>query len=183
MAPGPSKPSVFGGQNPSFVFLHLSWPSHQHPTGPHLLPNVTPRQSRSPSLPSFLHLFFSVWTFFLLSQLQRLQLNPTFFSNWVFFLFWTPGNECVCLSLREQRVNCYCSPVIHLVLTGPCQGTSYYFSAAHTTNPYSMYDIWKKVLLQSKWDLCSFGSGCRGLCYILHLPSVHRRGGYKSHNS
>lgn len=98
-----------------------------------------PSPASLPSIPSFLHFLFSVWTlfytlhFYSLNSLLTIQMVSTFFCNSVFFFFFFRplGNECVCASQQEQRLNCYHSPVIHLVLPGQCQGTSYCCCCTH----------------------------------------------------
>lgn len=102
MAPGPSRPGVYGGQDPSFVSLHLSRPSHHHPTAPHLLPNVTPRLLLSPSSPSFLlGLSFTPFAF--------IHWTRCLCSNWIqhfslieFFILNTGKRMCESVSARTE---------------------------------------------------------------------------------
>lgn len=138
MAPGPSLAGPVWGPEPSFVSLHLSWPSHHCSTGPHLLPNVTPRRLLSPSIaPQSIHnafllfskssfqfrLFFYTLHFY---SLNSFLSTPAFFSNWVLFILSIRKWIRVYAPLQEHREFCYHSPVIHQCLQGTCQGTSYY---------------------------------------------------------
>ena len=190
MAPGPNRANLYGAriQTPSLsIFLDSATAAPQNhicywtrpPSPLSIFSSLSP--SKSIFFFKFLHPLFSVWTFFFysLNLLLTFQLDPTFFSKWGFFFFHFEHWEMnLCSSLQEHWVNCYHSPVNPQVLRGLCQLPT---TAAHTTNPYSMYDIKRKVLLHLKRRLIFLWSGRSRVFHILHLPSVHRERGVTNH--
>lgn len=176
MAPGPSLAGPARGPEPSFVSLHLSWPSHHCSTGPHLLPNVTPRQLPSPSIaPQSIH---NAFLLFSKSSFEFVRFSTVFIfihSTWFLLLQHFSPIEfffLLILKIRKWVSMCTSAETERVLLSFPSfssmplrdMSRDFLLLLLHIQLILTVcMTLERKYCYSSKRDLCSFARECSGL--------------------